>query len=86
MPQNYPANPSLAHWVRNQRMDYALYQKKKAFQKKWRGVEVLDDEVKEELERLTRKVKGMTEKCIQLLEAMHLNMPGNRNFKTYVIL
>ena len=69
VPQDFSANPSLAHWVRNQRMDYALYHEKKAFEEKWGGVEVLDGKVKEEMERLTRRVKGMTKKRIQILES-----------------
>ncbi|KAL3767084.1 hypothetical protein ACHAW5_005644 [Stephanodiscus triporus] len=46
-----------------------MYQKKIEFEEKWRGVEVLDDEVKEEMKRLKRGSRGMTEKRIQLLEA-----------------
>ena len=67
--QSYPANPSLGVWVSTQRSDYAHYQKKMAFEEKWRGVEVLDDEVKDERERLTRRKGGMTERRIRLLEA-----------------
>ncbi|KAL3768985.1 hypothetical protein ACHAW5_005553 [Stephanodiscus triporus] len=39
------------------------------FHEKWRGVEVLDDKEKEEMDRLTRRSMGMNEKRIQLLEA-----------------
>ncbi|KAL3787827.1 hypothetical protein ACHAW5_003579 [Stephanodiscus triporus] len=67
VPFSYSANPLLGRWVSNQRTDYSLYLKKKEFEEKWRGVEVLDDKVKEEMDRLT--TRGMTEKRIQLLEA-----------------
>jgi hypothetical protein len=69
VPQRYPANPSLGLWVGAQREGYIIYQKKKDIDEKWRGVEVLDDEVKEERERLTRRLKGMNEERIKLLEA-----------------
>jgi len=67
VPFAYSANPLLGRWVSNQRTDYSLYLKNKEFEEKLRGVEVLDDKVKEEMDRLTRR--GMTEKRIQLLEA-----------------
>ncbi|KAL3780787.1 hypothetical protein ACHAW5_004900 [Stephanodiscus triporus] len=69
VPKVYPANPSLGLWVGNQRTTYTIYQKKKEFDEKWSGVEVLDDEVKEEMDRLTRRLNGMNEKRVQLLEA-----------------
>ena len=69
MSQSYPANPSLGVWVSTQRSDYAHYQKKMAFEEKWRGVEVLDDEVEDERERLRDQLRGMTKERIQLLEA-----------------
>ncbi|KAL3767086.1 hypothetical protein ACHAW5_005554 [Stephanodiscus triporus] len=47
VPQRYPANPSLGRWVDNQRTYYMIYQKKMEFKEKWRGVEVLDDELLE---------------------------------------
>jgi hypothetical protein len=69
VPNVYPANPALGKWVQHQREYYRHYQKMKEIKQKLRGVEVLDDEVKNEMERLTRGSAGMTEKRIQLLEA-----------------
>jgi hypothetical protein len=68
VPKVYPANPLLGRWVNTQRWDYSNYQKIKEINEKWKGVEVLDDKVKEEMDRLTRRSTGMTEKRIQLLE------------------
>ena len=68
VPNVYPANPSLGLWVGAQREGYIIYQKKKDIDEKWRGVEVLDDEVKVEMDRLTRGLKGINEERIQLLE------------------
>jgi hypothetical protein len=67
VPRGNRENPLLGRWVNTQRSDYTHYQKIKELEEKWRGVEVLDDKVKEEMDRLTRR--GMTEKRIQLLEA-----------------
>ncbi|KAL3808600.1 hypothetical protein ACHAXA_010886 [Cyclostephanos tholiformis] len=69
VPSDYSENPSLGDWVSNQRKDYAYYQKIKEINEKYRGVEVLDEKAKEELERLTKRSGGMTEKRIELLEA-----------------
>ena len=68
VPKLYPVNPSLGSWVSNQRRNYTHYKKMKEMEEKWRGVEVLDDEAKVELERLNRLAFGMTEERIQLLE------------------
>ncbi|KAL3788864.1 hypothetical protein ACHAW5_009221 [Stephanodiscus triporus] len=69
VPKVYPANRLLGRWVNTQRWDYSHYQKIKEISEKWKDVEVLDDKVKEEIDRLTRRSTGMTEKRIQLLEA-----------------
>ena len=69
VPYQYPVNPSLGIWVHHQRKTFTFYQNKKELDEKWRDVEVLDDEVKEEMDRLTRGLRGMNEERIQLLEA-----------------
>jgi len=68
VPRYYAENPSLGHWVHDRRIEYGYYHKKKALEEKWGGVEVLDYDVAQELERLTKFVKGMTEERIKLLE------------------
>ena len=69
VPRYYTENPALGHWVHDRRIEYGYYHKKKALEEKWGDVEVLDDDVAQELERLTKFVKGLTEERIQLLEA-----------------
>jgi hypothetical protein len=69
VPSDYLENPSLGDWVSSQRRDYAHYLKIKEINERLRGVEVLDDKVKDELERLTKRSGGMTEKRIELLDA-----------------
>ena len=41
----------------------------KELEGKWRGVDVLDDEVKKEIKRLNKMAEGMSDRRIQLLEA-----------------
>ena len=69
VPQGCAANPSLGTWVDNQRRCYGHFQKMKELEGKWRGVDVLDDEVKKEIKRLNRMAEGMSDRRIQLLEA-----------------
>ena len=69
VPQGYPADPSLATWVKTQREQYSCYQRKKDIEEKYSGIETLEDKVILELERLTKRLADMTEKRIQLLEA-----------------
>ena len=64
VPNIYPDNPSLEKWVKHQRGDYSLYMKQMAFEEKWRVVEVLNDEVKDEREQLTRRRTCMIERRI----------------------
>ena len=68
VPRYYSENPSLGHWVHDRRIEYRYYHKKKALEEKWGGVEVLEYDVAQELERLTKFVKGMTEERIKILE------------------
>lgn len=68
VPRYYAENPSLGHWVHDRRIEYGYYHKKKALEEKWGGVEVLDDDVAQKLEWLTKFVKGLTEERIKLLE------------------
>ncbi|KAL3780790.1 hypothetical protein ACHAW5_004903 [Stephanodiscus triporus] len=65
--QDYPANPSLGIWVSYTTIGLHDFTKKRDFDEKRSGVEVLDDEVTEEMDRLTKK--DMNKKRIQLLEA-----------------
>ena len=69
VPKLYPANPSLGQWVSNQRRCYTNYEKLKELEEKLRGVDVLDNEVKKELEQLNKLAAGITEERIKLLEA-----------------
>jgi hypothetical protein len=69
VPQGCAANPSLGTWVDNHRRCYEHFQKMKELEGKWRGVDVLDDEVKKEIKRLNRMAEGMSDRRIQLLEA-----------------
>ena len=69
VPQGYAANPSLGKWVKTQREQYSCYQRKKEIEEKYSGIDTLEEEVKLELERLTKRLADMTEKRIQLLEA-----------------
>ena len=59
VPDIYTANPSLGKYVGTQRTCYSNFQAMKEIEEKWIGVEdlfieVLDDQVKKELERLNR--------------------------------
>ena len=69
VPKFCPMYPLLGRWVDKQRLDYSRYQKKKNIEEKWRGVDVLDKEVEEEIKRLNNLHTGMTEDRIRLLEA-----------------
>ena len=61
--------PLLGRWVDKQRLDYKRYQKRKKMKEKWGGIDVLEKEVEEEMNRLNRLHTGMTEERIRLLEA-----------------
>jgi hypothetical protein len=69
VPQN---NPILGRWVNNQRVAYKIHTRKLEFDNKWKGIEdyLMDDETKEEMERLTRMPSDMTQERIRLLEAV----------------
>ena len=69
MPYNYTENPLLGQWVKTQREQYSCYQKLAEIKEKYRGIEVMGDEVKAEFVRLTRRVADMTEKRFKLLDA-----------------
>ena len=53
----------------NQRQCYTYYQKMMEMEEKWRDVEVLDDEVKKQLDQLNLLAGDMNNKHIELLEA-----------------
>jgi len=63
-----PKNPILGRWVNNQRVAYKIYKRKREFDNTWGGIEALDDDVKEEMGRLTRMPSDMTQERIRLLE------------------
>ena len=69
VPAVYDTNPSLGIWVSHQRQCYTYYQQMMEMEEKWRDVEVLDDEVKKQLDQLNLLAGDMNNKRIELLEA-----------------
>jgi len=67
VPKEYTQNGILlGRWVDKQRLDYKRYRKK--LEEKWRDIEVLDEEVRKEIERANSLATGMTEERLRLLE------------------
>eukprot|EP00571_Detonula_confervacea_P007497 CAMPEP_0172316660 /NCGR_PEP_ID=MMETSP1058-20130122/29017_1 /TAXON_ID=83371 /ORGANISM="Detonula confervacea, Strain CCMP 353" /LENGTH=462 /DNA_ID=CAMNT_0013031019 /DNA_START=25 /DNA_END=1413 /DNA_ORIENTATION=+ len=62
-------HPILGRWVDKQRLDHRRYKAKMKMEELWGGIEVLDEEVKEEMKRVKRLGTGMTEERIRLLDA-----------------
>mmetsp|Transcript_19641 Transcript_19641/g.34502 ORF Transcript_19641/g.34502 Transcript_19641/m.34502 type:complete len:469 (+) Transcript_19641:111-1517(+) len=71
VPKSYSGQPFLGKWVDKQRLDYRRYMAKKKMEEEWGDKEILDDEVKKEMENVKRLVTGMTEERIRLLEEEH---------------
>jgi hypothetical protein len=55
--------------VDKQRFDYRRYMEKKKMNEEWGGKEIVEDEIKQEMERVNKLWTAMTEERIRLLEA-----------------
>ena len=69
VPAVYDTNPSIGIWVSHQRRCNTYYEKMTELEEKWRDVEVLDDEVKEQVDQLNLLAGDMNNTRIELLEA-----------------
>ncbi|KAL7543811.1 hypothetical protein ACHAXR_013127 [Thalassiosira sp. AJA248-18] len=69
VPKHYSPQPLLGRWVDKQRLDYRRYMDKKKIEEEWGDEDILDEEVKQKVERLKQLPTGMTERRIRLLEA-----------------